>query len=286
MVEVFIPEDLSTALDILDAHKAIPFAGGTDIMVRAKRWTGVVPKFDSPVMFIGQIGELKEIALSDGELTIGAMCTLADLLRDERLPTCLREAISQMASPAIRNVATIGGNICNASPAGDTLPPLYAMNAMLTIKSRKCVKKVPIYQFIKGPGATIRKRDEILCSITIPIENFNVSFYRKVGTRKATALAKLSFLGLARITDDKIEDVRIAFGAVAPTVIRSRETEENIIGMSLQEVEKMLPEIIERYSRLIRPIDDQRSTAEYRKNVSLNLLRYFLVSCGKDTIGG
>ncbi len=277
MVKVFFkPQNLAEALEIRRNEKAIPFAGGTDLMVKHKRWAGTVPGFDSTVLLIGHLDELREIKLDDKELRIGAGCTLSSILEYESTPPVLKQAISNMASVAIRNVATMGGNICNASPAGDTLPALYALDAKLVIVSASHERKIPIDEFITGPGQNTLKDDEILKEIIISIGQFDVSFCRKVGTRKATALSKLSFIGLAIIDDEKIIDIRFAFGAVAPTVVRSEANENFIIGNNLQELSWLVPDIIEMYSPLIRPIDDQRSTAQYRKAVSLRLLEHFI----------
>jgi len=187
---------------------------------------------------------------------------------------CLR--IAEIASPAIRNLATIGGNICNASPAGDTLPPLYVMNARVVLSSFTSEREMKIMDFIKGPGSTDLKEEELLKEIIIPVEFFNIVFYRKVGTRKANSLSKVSFAGVARLDDGIIKDIRISFGAVAPTPLRAPEIEEEIIGKNKVKIIAKIPDILEKYARIIRPIDDQRSTARYRKTISLKILEYFL----------
>jgi len=276
MVRTFRPQNLTEALEIRKNKKAIPFAGGTDLMVGHKRWAGTIPRFVSPVLFIGHLDELKEIIIEGKELHIGSACNLSSILECEYTPLVLKQSISNMASPAIRNVATMGGNICNTSPAGDTLPALYALDAELIVANANRERNIPIDEFITGPGQNTLEDDEILKEIIIPIEQFDVSYHRKVGTRKATALSKLSFIGLARIDDRKIIDIRIAFGAVAPTVVRSEANEDFIIGNNMEELSWLIPEIIEMYSPQICPIDDQRSTAQYRKAVSLRLLEHFL----------
>jgi len=261
MVETFIPKTLKEALEYRAGYKAIPFAGGTDLMVRRKSWAGTLPKFDTPILMIGGLKELKGCAAENSVLRIGAAETLADAAANEVVPEILRLAVKQMASPGIRNMGTIGGNICNASPAGDTLPALYALNASVILQSVKGERELALSQFITGPGRTDIKDDELLISVSIPLREFSNIYYRKVGTRKADALSKLSFAGLANINDGKIEDIRIAFGAVAPAVVRSVEAENLLKGINLADLPALMPQIKDIYSRFIRPIDDQRSSA-------------------------
>ena len=277
MVNAYRPSTIDEALRIRNETKALPLAGGTDLMVRYKNWAGLPPKFSQPVMFVAHLHELKGIEVEGDELIIRSATTLTELLKDGRVPEVLKLAVKEMASPLVRNIATIGGNICNASPAGDTLPPLYALDAKVVLRSVEGERTVPIEDFITGPGQTVLKENEILCEIRIPMDEFDSIFYRKVGTRRANALSKVSFVGLKNLQGDRIDDIRIAFGAVAPTVVRSRDAEKMLKGIRIDEIEQIYPSIEAKYAELIRPIDDQRSTAEYRKIVSLRLLRFFLL---------
>ncbi|RKZ01452.1 MAG: hypothetical protein DRQ10_02065 [Candidatus Hydrothermota bacterium] len=277
MVNAYRPSTIDEALRIRNETKALPLAGGTDLMVRYKNWAGLPPKFSQPVMFVAHLHELKGIEVEGDELIIRSATTLTELLKDGRVPEVLKLAVKEMASPLVRNIATIGGNICNASPAGDTLPPLYALDAKVVLRSVEGERTVPIEDFITGPGQTVLKENEILCEIRIPMDEFDSIFYRKVGTRRANALSKVSFVGLKNLQGDRIDDIRIAFGAVAPTVVRSRDAEKMLKGIKIDEIEQIYPSIEAKYAELIRPIDDQRSTAEYRKIVSLRLLRFFLL---------
>ncbi len=161
-------------------------------------------------MFVAHLPELQGVSVQNETLTLGAAVTLSELLADERMPGVLREAIAQMASPAIRNVATLGGNVCNASPAGDTLPALYCLNARLILAGRQGERRVPIERFLLGPGKTSLAADELLRAVELPsaqsaAARFDVAYYRKVGTRRANALAKLSFLGLAGLQDGAVQ---------------------------------------------------------------------------------
>jgi xanthine dehydrogenase FAD-binding subunit len=276
MVNALRPADFAEALRIRHEHRVIPFAGGTDLMVKHRRHSGLVPQFERPVLFLNCLQELRYITVEGAALVIGAGTTLTDLLGDSRIPSALKQSVAQMAAPAVRNVATLMGNICNASPAGDTLPALYCLNARLVLARGGEERRVNIEDFIREPGKTGLRDDELAKAVILPMERFDVVDYRKVGTRKANALSKLSFLGLVKVEEEAIQDVRIAFGAVAPTVMRSRQLEREITGWSKKELAQRRPELLDAYSRLIVPIDDQRSTAHYRRIISLRLLDRFL----------
>lgn len=276
MVDGYLPKDLKEALEILNEKNATIYAGGTDLMVRNKNATSLLPKFNNDLLYIGSLKELKEIEDSGDSLEIGAACTLSSLLRVEEVPEVLKEAIRQIASPAIRNMGTIGGNICNASPAGDTLPILYALDTRLRLINKNSMREVNIKDFILGPRKILLEKNEILKSILIPKAEFNKTYYEKVGARKASAISKLSFIGLAEVKDEKIKDIRIAIGSVAPKVVRIKSAEDLLIGSNLEDLKKKIKEVKDIYSNEIVPIDDQRSTAVYRKTVALKLIQYFL----------
>lgn len=275
MVEAFTPMSLKEALDILSYTECTIFAGGTDLMVKKKRWAGLTPGFEKPVMFVSELKELKSINKDGDALVIGAACTLAELTESELIPDVFRKVLKQMASPSIRNIATIGGNICNASPAGDSLPFLYAMDAYIEIQSSCRKSNVPISDFILGPGKAHIWPDELVTAVRIPLKEFNVVAYKKAGTRKATALSKVSFIGMADKDEKGLLDVRIAFGSVAPTVVRSRDIEEELIAM-IKSGNVDITEIIGDYGMFIKPITDQRSTAFYRKEVCKRLFVDFI----------
>lgn len=278
-MEGVVPRNLDEALSLMSSKKYIPVAGGTDLMVRYKRWKNLVPSFPAIPLFISNLRELKGIYKRDDFVVIKAATPLSDIEANKEIPAILREAVSLMAAPGIRNMGTIGGNIGNASPAGDTLPPLYVLDAEVVLLSEKEERVMKIYEFIKGPGKTARKDDEIIYEIRFKIPEITHYYYRKVGTRKANALSKLSFAGIAKVKKDVIEDFRVAFGAVAPTPVRVMEIEKEVIGNKIENLDKSFIENIKRaFGNHIKPIDDQRSTQYYRKTVSLRLLEVFLRS--------
>lgn len=282
MVETFVAKSKEEVLRVLNNRKCIILAGGTDLMVKRRKWSGCLPFFDNDVIFIRHLQELKNIKINENYLSIGATCSLSQIQENILMPLYFKEVILSMASPAIRNVATIGGNICNASPAGDIFPLLYALDSRLIIESLGSSREIEIKDFVLGPGKKDLRAEELLVEIRVPVNRFKSFYYKKVGTRKSTTIAKASFIGLYNLEDEKIRDMRMAFGAVGPTVVRSKKLEEKLEGLNKEELKNILEDIKEDYSKIIVPIDDQRSTAEYRKMVSLNLMEDFLKSGLKE----
>jgi CO/xanthine dehydrogenase FAD-binding subunit len=261
---------LDEALAFRTRTGAIPFFGGTDLMVRYRGYSGTGPTMPGPVLFLDAIEELQSIEVSDAAVTIGAAVTMTEMLEDPHIPALLRDAVKLIAAPGIRNRATLAGNVCNASPAGDTIPPLYVHDAEVVLTSVFGNRRVPIMNFFTGPGATVLAADEILTAITVPVLPEGCWYYRKVGTRKANALSKISAAGYARVEKGAVTDFRFSIGAVAPTVIRLSEAERLVLAGSERTA------VIEAAAAVIRPIDDQRSTAAYRRGVALNSFAEFL----------
>jgi len=284
MVDAFAPKSKEEALEFLNNRQCIIIAGSTDLMVKRKKWSGCLPYFNSDVIFISHLQELKNIRVDEKCLSIGAACTLTELQENILMPLYFKEVILSMASPAIRNIATIGGNICNASPAGDIFPLLYDLDCTLTIESLGNIREIELKDFILGPGKKDLKKGELLVEIKIPINVFSSFYYKKVGTRKSTALSKASFIGFYTLEDEKIKDVRMAFGAVGPIIVRSKHLEDRLKGLNKKELSSILAEIEEEYFKIITPIDDQRSTAEYRKVVCQNLIGDFLGNIFTSTV--
>jgi CO/xanthine dehydrogenase FAD-binding subunit len=271
-------DHLDQTLSQLNQEDCTIIAGGTDVMVLHKSRRGVPPKFAKPIIFIDHLSELKQVYSQNKDLHIGACCTYTELLENPLTPLPLKNAIKTIAAPAIRNRGTLGGNICNASPAGDTLPLLYVYNAKLLLRSVKGDRMVEISDYIQGPRRVQRLPNEIVTEIILPsvLEEDSHVVFEKVGNRNADAIAKVSFAGFIKVNQEHIEDIRFAFGAVGPTMVRSLDIEKKLIGKLLPLTNTDINTIIAAYDKIIKPIDDQRSTAAYRKTVALNLLRYFL----------
>ena len=278
MVTAYMPASVTEALAIKkkERERALLVAGGTDIMPAGQT---------APVMiYLQGLHDLSKVTKSEAVLRIGAGCTYTQLIHDERVPQVLRDAMRSIAAPAIRNAGTLAGNICRASPAGDTLPVLYVLEAAvvaghLTDAGVMDKRRIDIDDFIQGNRRTALAPDEIVLAVEIPCrfyENMTKMQSCKIGGRKAQAIAKLSFAGICRVEDNVLCEIRLAFGAVGLTVVRSRELEAKMRGLTLAELAAKKNEILKEYAALLQPIDDQRSTAAYRRQVCLNLLEDFL----------
>lgn len=275
MVTHFLPTSKQEAIHILQEHKVDIIAGGTDLMVQRRTWANTPPTFEY-TMNIMHIKELQDINVQENELYIGSTVSLTDVYHHPSTPELMRLAIEDIASPALRNLATIAGNIGNASPAGDTLPILYALNARVVCESSSGLREVPIEEVITGPRQTTIKQHELITKVILPLESFTINSFVKVGGRKADAISKVSFTGAARIEEHTIKDIRICFGAVAPVVIRNKTIEQQLVGVNTCDIKQKIEDIVKQYQNEIRPIDDQRSNKEYRKVVAINLLKDFL----------
>lgn len=258
------PKTLPEALQLRrQLPEAALLAGGTDLLVQLREPNNRV----KALIDLSQITELNVIVKSNNRFRVGAGVTFTRYLHEaaDYFPP-LTEAVKQLASPAIRNRATFGGNIVNASPAADTLPPLYAVDACVILQSRDSERIVLLADFIAGPKKTILRSDEILTAIEFEFPADYQYYYRKVGTRRALALSKVSFCGLYFPNEKAI---RLAYGAVAPTVVRATAAEA---AFSQDDREQ----VVELVGRVVQPIDDQRSTASYRRFVCQQLTRAFL----------
>ena len=276
MVNTYYPTSYEEALEFLNTYKTTIVAGGTDLMVRNRAWSDLPTNFDRDVLFVGQLEELNYVDRQGSNIHIGAGVTLEDIMDHFHTPVLLSEAIKIMASPAIRHSATLAGNVVNASPAGDTLPVLYVLDGVVVLESVEGIRHVPIERFITGPGKTLIHSNEMIKEIIISGHKFNHSVYRKVGGRKADAISKVSVCAIMEVKKGIIQNYRAAFGAVGPTVIRDATIEAKLVGKSLAWLEENVEEIGKWYEPIIRPIDDQRSSASYRKACTINLLTDFL----------
>ncbi len=278
MVSTSWPGSLAEALQVRSETAAIPYAGGTDLMVRYRRGTAVPADPGRSVMFLNRVEELKTIQRDKTRLVIGAGACYSDVLAHDEVPDILKRACRLIGAPAIQNLGTIGGNLGNASPAADTLPPLAVLNAVVRLTSVERSREVPILDFCTGPGTTVLQPDELIEAICIPdlAEADWIVGYRKVGTRRANALSKASFAGLARHNGREIAEIRIALGAVAPVVVRCPDLESAMEGKDCSGISAQLTGILHGYRHRINPISDQRSDADYRRTVCQNMIKHYV----------
>jgi len=245
-----------------DEEPLTPMAGCTDLYVGLNFGTLAETRF----LDLWPLDALRRIEARGEVLSIGALATHSDIIRSSlvraRIPM-LAAASREVGGVQIQNRGTLGGNVANASPAGDTLPALAAANATVVLSAAGGTRRVPFNAFYTGYRQSVRRPDELIAAIEIP-ELRGRQWFRKVGTRAAQAISKVVIAGVVG------EEIRIALGSVAATVVRAARTEAALArGASVAEAQLTL-------SEEIAPIDDIRSTAEYRRRVAANLLARML----------
>lgn len=249
------------ALKILRDEQRMPVAGATDVYVAVNFGTLKQRK----LLDIWPLDELRHISMNGSTLVIGALCSYTQLIRSELIATrlpMLVDASRLVGGVQIQNRGTIGGNIANGSPAGDSLPVLAAVDAVVVLLSLAGERRVRFADFYTGYRATVVGSDELIVAIEVPEVNGKQLFV-KVGTRAAQAISKISIAGVRDLVP------RIAFGSVAATVVRVPKTETALAaGAGIDEAVRIL-------GTEIKPIDDIRSTGDYRLKVACNLLRKF-----------
>lgn len=272
------PASLAEALALLEREPGVwkPFAGGTDLMVLLE--AGKLPHRN--YIDIWRLDELRGIDANDTHVTLGALTTYTEvqahpILRSEFPMLC--QAASETGGLAIQNRGTLGGNIVNASPAADSPPALLAYDAEIELVSSAGSRWVPYYGFHTGYKQMQLGANELLARIRLPRHAAGVMhYYRKVGTRKAQAISKVCLAAVGRMNEGEIDDARIALGSVAPIVVRCVQTEDALRGRKPDA--ETIASATAALVREISPIDDIRSTADYRLQVTKNLLTDFLLT--------
>ena len=282
-VRNYIPETLEEALELRRDEHAIPLAGGTDIMVQHREGIGIAPDVGKPVMIISNLAELKGIRRrDDGFVEIRALETPVSIASSDIVPWHVRQAAARMGAIALRNMATIGGNIGNASPKGDLPQPLILLDAEVVVASVGSERRMLLDEFILGSKKTALRDDEIITSVLIPEKEFTHLFYRKIGTRRANAISKLSLSAAAVIRDGIIEDFRASSGAAGPKVIRSREAESLLTKRQVSEIPDIADDFIAAWDRAISP----HAMPRYRRNTTSRMLLHVLEALQAETRTG
>ncbi|MDQ3553020.1 MAG: xanthine dehydrogenase family protein subunit M [Chloroflexota bacterium] len=271
---VTTPRTLPEAYALLGSDVFRPIAGGTDLMVQI---TGELGEPPERVLDLWRLDELRGIRVDDGALLVGALSTYTEIRRSplvlEWLPA-LAEAAATIGAAQIQNRGTLGGNIVNASPAGDTLPVLLAADASITLGSARGEREVAAKDFWTGYRETARAADELVLRIRFPLASARTTCFRKVGTRRAQAISKV-VMALAYREDGGIwRDVRVALGSVAATPVRVPQTESVLEGAAPRAT--VADHAAATISSEITPIDDVRSTADYRRAVTGRILHRML----------
>lgn len=271
------PESLAETLALLSSRQGEwrPFAGGTDLMVLLE--AGKLA--EAGYVGLWKLPELKGIRDDGGDpaagpLDVGAVTTYTEILHHATMLRefpLLCEAAAETGGVATQNRGTLGGNVANASPAADSPPALLVYDAELELVSVRGTRRVPYEQFHVGYKKMDLAPDELIARIRLPRRPVPwIQYYRKVGTRRAQAISKICFAAAFQVVDGAVQDVRIALGSVAPTVIRARRTEDALRGKPIGH--DVLSQAQTALAADITPIDDFRSTGRYRLGVAQRLL--------------
>jgi CO/xanthine dehydrogenase FAD-binding subunit len=278
ITEFLAPESVEEAVGILreKGPAACVLAGGTDIMVRIRR--GSMPERHTTLVSVHRIREMRGCRRDGNEIVVGAATTAADLIGDPLVAECapiLARVADRLASAQVRNLATIGGNLANASPAGDLIVPLLLLDARLDLASAGEARTVPVHAFFTAPGESVMRPDELLTEIRFDLPPPERVFrFEKAGTRPAMECSVVTVGVAFTPRDGLLADVRVAFGSSAPTPLRGRETERVLEGARAE------PEVIERATRAaqdeVSPISDVRGSDCYRRALAGVFLRRLL----------
>ncbi len=284
MTTALRPRTLDEALRHLEADPSlVPTAGCTDLMVRGPE---ALHRMDR-VMDLLAVDELRGIreAREDreagGALEIGATTSFSEIRRSAAVRSAfpaLAAAASLVGGWQIQNRATLGGNMANASPAGDSLPVLLALDAMVVAAGAQGTREIPYAEFHTGYRKTALQPGEIVARVRLPyLPQGSVQAFRKVGTREAQAISKVVVAMAGRIEDGRIAELRLAAGSVAPVPVRLRAAEEAARGLSPAEAADLAGR---EAAREVKPIDDVRSTAEYRRFALERVVRRLVLGLG------
>jgi CO/xanthine dehydrogenase FAD-binding subunit len=268
------PRSLQDAYELLASTPFQPIAGGTDLMVQITGELGPPPE---RVLDIWGLDELRGISHDDGVLVLGALTTYTEIRRSklcQELLPALVEASATIGAAQIQNRGTIGGNVINASPAGDTLPVLLAAEAELVLGSGRGERQVAAAHFWTAYRQTARAQDELLVRVRIPLPARRQMRFRKVGTRRAQAISKVVMALSWREDAGVWRDVRLGLGSVADRPIRVSQTEGVLEGAAPRK--ETADHAAATVAAEIEPIDDVRSTADYRRVVTARVLHRML----------
>ncbi len=277
IMKFYKPKSLLELFEISEKieRKKYFLAGGTDINIQIKN--GIIK--DESIIFLNHLSELKGILKSNNHIIIGALTNIREILESKLLKDKLpffQNSLLQFASPLIQTTATIGGNIANGSPTADVVPLLLVLDAKLKLFSKSKLREVPISEFYTGYKKFILKRNEIIGAVLIPenAETGYETFYQKVGSRKALYIAKLAIAGLKKISNNIIEDIKLAVGSLNEYPRRLYKVEEYLKDKPVNEID--FSELENQLKKEITPITDLRSDKGYRYQVCVNLIRTFL----------
>jgi CO/xanthine dehydrogenase FAD-binding subunit len=268
------PSSLDQAVQALAAHRGRILSGGTDVFPTI----GDRP-LDDPVIDISDIAEIRGISFADGRVRIGARTTWTEVIAAP-LPRCfdaLKQAAREVGSVQIQNLGTVGGNLCNASPAADGVPPLLALDAAVELTSTAGRRELPLEKFIIGNRKTLRFDDELLTAVIVPrtIDRGRSAFL-KLGARRYLVISIAMVAAVVDANGGRVAQARVAVGSCSVVALRLAALERELIGVPAHRLGQYVRP--EHLAELV-PIDDVRATAAYRSDAALTLVRRALVAC-------
>ncbi|AWK49914.1 molybdopterin dehydrogenase [Clostridium beijerinckii] len=267
----YVPETVEEALRVMKEEKVIPYGGGTDLMIEGEE--------EASYLFLAKIPELKKITEDADYIRIGAEATFTDIEESDVTPQILKDSMSNLAGPAIRNFGTIGGNIGNGSAKADSVLILFVTDSLMVLKSADSDRTIYVKDFYKERKQLDLREGEIIVEVLIPKKHLENYYYKKIGARDALAISRMGFAGLFHEENGVINHVATAFGAIEPIIVRHPEIDEMLIGKTITEAKSLKNIYLNTYENVINP-SAGRVSKEYRKTVCMNLLKDFLKENG------
>jgi CO/xanthine dehydrogenase FAD-binding subunit len=276
-IHVFRPRSLREAFALLKEHPAAGFfAGGTDAMRRAGR--GEAVPLPGAVVSLAEVDELTKIRRRENSVEIGAAVPLERIisLGANVVPTLLLRVLQRIATPPVRNLATLGGNIVLASPSSDAILPLLLLDARCELRRSAAHTWLPLARFIKGPGRTALEALELLAAVSIPLPRWNVRLYEKLDPLDRPAPSLLRFAALASVSKATVTDFRLIWGGLDPLFLRNREIEALVIGAKTPVSPKLAGLFAERVAGLLEAAPEGFLPAAFHRRSAVRLARAFL----------
>ena len=275
----FRPRTLNETIDTLARNGGQILSGGTDFFPAL----GDRP-ISTPVVDISGVSELRGISVTDSEIRIGGLTTWTEILRAP-LPRCfdaLKAAAREVGSVQIQNRGTVAGNLCNASPAADGVPPLLALDAEVELASRSGLRRLPLSQFLVGNRKTLRRTDEVLSAVIVPrgLDHARSAFL-KLGSRRYLVISIVMVAAIVDVDGERrVKRASVAVGSCSAVAQRLIELERDLVGVKAER--GFTNAILAEYLTALSPIDDVRATADYRRDAALTLVKRALEACVED----
>jgi CO/xanthine dehydrogenase FAD-binding subunit len=288
-VRVFRPKSLGGLLRLYARNPdALLYAGGTALVPQLRGPAGGSLELPPKVIYLGNVVELGRISRTQRYLDIGTTLSLARIMSVGRnvLPKVLQAALGSVANPSVRNLATLGGNLCSGDGGGDTLPALSAVGAQVELRSLGTTRWLRVERFAHPTGAAVLRPGEIACRVRVPLEEWDFQVYRKVGRRHGSDRACLSLAGVARLPKGTLEALHCSFGGLGLGAVPGREIEARLKSARLPLAPKTVDALLEELRRLLesRMPAAVSGGGQYRPATALRLFRWFLAGLNEKSL--